>query len=258
MEETKQIDITFSDLFGIFKRCWILMIAVAVVIAILATVIVSNLHQDEYTSEVGLWAYRTGSEDDSTGNVQQNYYANIMSTQQIDEFMEIAQSRTVLEKVIADQNLTISPKELTKMIKVTQKGSAGSSTIFYLSVTAATPESANRLGEAWSRVTCEFINGKLEKNVLLEFDNASLPQEPSNPFSVLKLLLIAFAGAVIVYGVYFVRFLMDDKVNTAEDVEKYLDLHVLGAIPDKTQLTRKRSKGGYYYASSQSDAPKLN
>ena len=258
MEETKQIDITFSDLFGIFRRCWILMLAVAVVVAILATLIVATLHQDVYTSEVGLWAYRTGSEDDSTGNVQQNYYANIMSTQQIDEFMEIAQSRTVLEKVIADQNLTISPKDLAKMLKVTQRGNASSSTIFYLEVTAATPESANRLCEAWSRVACEYINGLLKKGVLLEFETASLPQQPSNPFSILKVILVAVVGAAIVYIVYFVRFLMDDKVNTAEDVERYLDLHVLGAIPDKTQLTRKRSKGGYYYASSQSDAPKLN
>ena len=253
MEETKQIDITFSDLFGIFKRCWILMIAVAVVIAILVTVIVSNTRQDEYTSDVGLLAYR----DDST-NSQQSYYDNIVNTQNIDEFMEMAQSRTVLEKVIADQNLTISPKDLAKMLKVTQRGNASSSTIFYLEVTAATPESANRLSEAWSRVACEYINGLLKKDVLLEFETASLPQQPSNPFSILKVILVAIVGAAIVYIVYFVRFLMDDKVNTAEDVERYLDLHVLGAIPDKTQLTRKRSRGGYYYASSQSDAPKLN
>ena len=54
----------------------------------------------------------------------------------------------------------------------------------------------------------------------------------------------------------FVRFLMDDKVNTAEDVERYLGLHVLGAIPDKTQLMRKRSKGAYYYSSQNEE--KLN
>ena len=255
MEENKQLDLTFSDLLGIFKRCWILMAAVALVVTILTYVIMVNTHQDEYTSTVGMWAYRTGSDDD-TGNVQENYYGTIMSTQNIDEYMEIAQSRIVLERVIADQNLTITPKKLAKMLDASQKGNANTSTLFYLSVTAASPESARRLGEAWSRVACEYINEDLvKKDVVLVFDPAPLPDQPSNPISLLKILLIAFACAVIVYGVYFVRFLMDDKVNNAEDVEKYLDLHVLGAIPDKNQLSRRRSKGAYY---AQSRDVKLN
>ena len=258
MEENKQIELSFSDLFGVFKRCWILMVVVGVLVTILTYVIVVNTHQDEFTSTVGLWAYRTGSDDDSTGNVQENYYGAIMSTQNIDEFMEIAQSGTVLDKVIADQNLTITQKELSKMMKVSQKGNASSSTIFYLSVTAASPESARRLGEAWSRVTCDYINGLIEKDVLLVFDNAPLPKEPSNPVSILMILLIAVVAAMVVYGVYFVLFLMDDKVNSAEDVEKYLGLHVLGAVPDKNQLNRRRSKGAYYYASSPNDEPTLN
>ena len=246
MEENKQLEFSMSNLWEIFKRCWILMLVVGVVLTVLVYIVMVNMHQDEYTSTVGMWAYRTGSEDDSNGNVQQNYYGAIMSTQNIDEFMEIAQSNAVLEKVIADQNLTISRKALSKMLKVSQKGSASSSTIFYVSVTAATPESARRLSEAWSRVTCDYINGLVDKEVLLVFDPAPLPNQPSNPFSILKVLLIAFVGVFCVYGVYFVRFLMDDKVNTPEDVEKYLDLHVLGAIPDKTQLARRRSKGAYY------------
>ena len=257
MEENKQMDLTLSDLFGIFKRCWIIMASVAVVVALLTCIIIMNTRQDEYTSTVGMWAYRTGADDNNTGNIQQTYYATIISSQSIDEFMEIAQSGVVLEKVIADQNLTISKKELSKMLKVSQKGNTNDSTIFYLSVTAATPEAARRLGDAWSRVICDYINGLVQKDVLLTFDPATLPQQPSNPFSIVKVLLVAFIGAFVVYGVYFVLFLMDDKVNTAEDVERYLGLHVLGAIPDKTQLTRKRSKGGYYYSSRNEEA-KLN
>ena len=255
MEENKHLELTFSDLFAVFKRCWIIMAVVGLLVTVLSYVVMVNSHVDKYTATVGMWAYRTGSEDGSTGNVQQNYYATIMSTQNIDEFMEIAQSGIVLEKVIADQNLTINQKELAKMLSVSQKRNDNTSTIFYLSVTAATPESAQRLGEAWGRVTSEYINGLVQKEVVLIFDPAPLPDQPSNPFSILKVLLLAVVGAVIVYGVFFVRFLMDDKINTAEDVDKYLGLHVLGAIPDKNQVMRRRSKSVYY---GRSDAPKLN
>ena len=82
-----------------------------------------------------------------------------------------------------------------------------------------------------------------------------LPEKPSNPISVLKILLGAFVAAVLVYGIYFIRFILDDKINAPEDVEKYVGLNVLGAIPNKNQLNRRHEKYGYYYASNpKSDA----
>ena len=253
MEETKQSELNLMDLVGILKRCWILMLIVAVVVTLLTYIIAVNTHQDEYTATVGLWAYR--SDDGASENISQNYYATILSAQYVDEYMEMVTSNNVVEKVLADQNLTISKKQLLRMVDIKQKDSSGNSTLFYLSVTAASPESAQRLSEAWSRVLCSHINGMTEKNVIIVFDPATMPDEPSNPISLLKILLLAFACAAVVYGIFFVRFLLDDKINSAEDVEKYLDLHVLGAIPDKNQLTRRRSKGAYY---AQSGDVKLN
>ena len=38
-------------------------------------------------------------------------------------------------------------------------------------------------------------------------------------------------GAILVMGILTVQFLLDDRIKTAEDVEKYLGLSVLGSIP---------------------------
>ena len=60
----------------------------------------------------------------------------------------------------------------------------------------------------------------------------------------MTVLLVAFMFAMVVYAIYLIRFLMDDKINTPEDVEKYLGLSLLGQIPNKYD-TGKRKK---YYA----------
>ena len=63
---------------------------------------------------------------------------------------------------------------------------------------------------------------------------------------MLKIGLIAFVCALVVYAVYFILYLMDDKISTAEDVERYLGVSTLGVIPNRQDVMRRRSKGGYH------------
>ena len=45
---------------------------------------------------------------------------------------------------------------------------------------------------------------------------------------------------------------MNDKINSAEDVEKYLGMSMLGMIPNRNDSVRRKSKYGYYYYRSSS------
>ena len=75
----------------------------------------------------------------------------------------------------------------------------------------------------------------------------NLPEAPSNPVSMIKIAAVAFVFAVLVYAIYFLLFIFDDKVNNSKDVEQYLGLTVLGAIPDKSSISSRRKKYGYGY-----------
>ena len=80
-------------------------------------------------------------------------------------------------------------------------------------------------------------------------DEATLPTSPSNPVSKLRVLIAAMVGAVLVYVVFFVLFLLDDKINSADDVRKYLEISVLGEIPNRRDVSRRKKKYGTYYQS---------
>ena len=54
---------------------------------------------------------------------------------------------------------------------------------------------------------------------------------------MIKIGLIGVLAAMLVYAVAMMRYLLNDKIGSAEDVEKYLELNVLGAIPSRQNLS---------------------
>lgn len=76
-----------------------------------------------------------------------------------------------------------------------------------------------------------------------------LSYAPASSKSYTMALLAALIGAALVVGVLVLLYLRDDKINTSEDVEKYLGLPVLAMIPetemtDDTETENFGKKGG--------------
>lgn len=238
-EESKQVEISLSDLWSIFKRCWWVMLIVAVAVMILVYTVLNVTHQDEYTATVTIWAMRMPEgQNVSTSDVS-------IATYLINDYKLLIKSEEIMDKVINAQNLSLTTSELSQLVSVTNESSTR---VMYLSVTTASPKSAQSIANTWGNIFCDHINSTMGGEPMVElWAEAREPQRPSNPISLMMILLISFVGALVVYGVNFIRFILDDKVNTPEDVEKYLGLNVLGSIPDKNSLRRRRSKDAYYY-----------
>ena len=250
-EEVKQTDIRLLDLWSILKKCWWLMLAVLVVISIVLYVVMNALYEPQYTANVGIWALKSNGEGQNNSNTTGSYYDMVIATQLVNDYKLLATNNEVLGRVIAANNWNLTIDDFSKMIKITHESNTR---VLYLSVTTLSPESAKTAAESWAKIFCDYITELYGEEMVVTIGSAELPDKPSNPISILQILLIAFVAAVVVYGIYFVRFIMDDKINNDEDVKKYLDLNVLGAIPNKNQLNRRREKYGYYAAGTHSGA----
>lgn len=245
-EEVKQTEIRLTDLWTIFKKCWWLMLVVLVAVAILLYALMKVTHEDQYTAEVGIWALKS---DESSGQGNTGYYDMVIATQLVNDYKLLATSNEVLNRVIAANNWALTADDFSEMISVTHESNTR---VIYFSVTTLSPESAKSAAESWANIFCDYITELRGEEMIVTIGDAELPAKPSNPISLIKILLVAFVAAILVYGIFFVRFIMDDKINSPEDVEKYLGLNVLGAIPNKHHLNRRREKYGYYAAGTQS------
>ena len=54
---------------------------------------------------------------------------------------------------------------------------------------------------------------------------------PSSPNVLKNTAMGALAGAVLAMAVIVIRYLMNDTIQTEDDIRKYLNLHTLAAIP---------------------------
>ncbi len=248
MEEEKStdIDLGLEDLLGILRQCWIVMLAVAIVVGVALYAFLNATHEDQYTAQASI---HVGSAANGNSNASVSASDMNLANYLVKDCLVVVKDNLTLKKVIENQNLIIDDlDQFASKIEVTNK----SDTRFvYISVTAADPEEAEDIATELARVSCETLNAlysgaqdEEKGDIFKVFNEGEAPDEISNPVSKLTVLLIAAAAAVVVYVIYLIMFLLDDKINGPEDVEKYLQLSILGQIPNKQDAGRKKK----YYA----------
>ena len=69
-------------------------------------------------------------------------------------------------------------------------------------------------------------------------DSGTLPEAPVKPRKAMTLLLAALLGILASSGFVVVRELLNRTIKTADDVAQYLDLPLLGSVPDLQDLQK--------------------
>ena len=73
-------------------------------------------------------------------------------------------------------------------------------------------------------------------------DTATLPTAPVAPKKAMTLLLAALLGILVSSGFVVVRELLNRTIKNSDDVANYLDLPVLGSVPDINDLRKDMEK----------------
>jgi len=74
---------------------------------------------------------------------------------------------------------------------------------------------------------------------VIQVEPAEAPSQPIRPRVLLNTLLAGVVGALVAVGVVFLLQHLDDTIRTTEDVERILQVPVIGYIPKTGELSRK-------------------
>ena len=69
------------------------------------------------------------------------------------------------------------------------------------------------------------------KEYITTADDAKLQTSPVSPSAPKNIVIGGLVGAILSIGIIFIRFMLDNRLHTKEDVEKYLEIPNLGVIP---------------------------
>ena len=248
--ESQQNENKLGDLLEVLKKSWLIMLIVFALASTSMYIYSKATYQPEYTATVSIWVLKNvGTEsgfqatDVSVATYLVNDYRELLTSDAVVD--RVQKSSPNFEKIplaALRSRVAVSHIEETRILK--------------LSATSNTKEGAKKLADTWGNTFCTYINDeKMNGEQMVTYDDALTPINPSNPVSFSKILLVGILAAALVYAFFFIRFVLDDKINSADDVEKYLGLTVLGAIPNKNVVNPKRSSYRYfkhnkYYRSS--------
>ena len=175
-------------------------------------------------------------------NTRQDVNANVTSdqinsaTKLVSTYSIIIKSDTVLQQVIYNLGLNLTYAQLNKRVTV---AAVDDTQVMKITVQSDSPEWARQVCEQIITVAPDVIKEAVEAGSVKVISNPSLATEPVSPNIMKNTMLAAAVGFVLVIGIIVLQVLLDNKINTEEDVTKYLDMTVLGVIPQYDQGGKK-------------------
>lgn len=175
-------------------------------------------------------------------NTRQDVNANVTSdqinsaTKLVSTYSIIIKSDTVLQQVIDNLGLNLTYAKLNKRVTV---AAVDDTQVMKITVQSDSPEWARQVCEQIITVAPDVIKEAVEAGSVKVISNPSLATEPVSPNIKKNTMLAAAVGFVLVIGIIVLQVLLDNKINTEEDVTKYLDMTVLGVIPQYNQGGKK-------------------
>ena len=144
------------------------------------------------------------------------------------DFETLAKSRPVVEEVIKKVGLEASYEDAVKMITTSNPEDTR---ILKITVTHEDPRMAKDMANAMAEVTSERVAKVMDTDKPNIVEEAVAAKNPSSPSTLKNTAIGAMLGVMAAVGLILIRFLMNDTIQTEEDVRKYLDLHTLAAVP---------------------------
>lgn len=229
MSKQKEIDI---DLLSLLKVLWskkVLIVIATVFCGLLGWLVSSFLITPTYTSSTRIYVVNQQSSEAAltAQDLQVGDYL-------VKDYSEIITSVSVLDKVIADQKLSMTSADLLGKLSVTIPTNTR---IITISVSDPNPKQAASLANALRKVASDKIQEVTKVSDVTTLEEAVEPQAPSGPNTRRNALLAALVGLVISVSVVLVAELLNDQVRKPEDVEEAMSLPLLAVIPDTDKLS---------------------
>lgn len=231
-----EIEIDLLEVFGlILSKLWIIILSG--ITAALAFIVVTMLFiTPQYESTTKMYVL---SQQDNNTLTSSDMSTSLSLTK---DYAELITSRTVTEGVIAQLNLDMTDKQLLQKISV---GTSTDTRILSITVTDEDPYQACQIANAVRDVAANHIQNVMNIDAVNIVETANIPNEKASPSLSKNAVMGGLLGVILAAAIILLVYLTNDTIKSQEDVEKYLQLSVLGTIPlmEMEKKSRKQKKG---------------
>ncbi len=225
--------IDLKEYISIFrKRGWILAVLTSIAIivsAVLNFFFINPVYQAELTFMV---------------NFSQNENAQITKddmdygTTLVETYKPIVKSRKVTRTIKENLKLEMSQSEIGNSIEINSiSGPVMSVTVKNTSAKLAS-DIANEVPEVFG----EELKRITKVDGIEIIDTATTPTKPISPNKIKNIIMSVIIAIVISMFIMLLLEVLDNKIKTEEDIERYLEMTVLGSVSEFEVNNKSRKK----------------
>lgn len=225
--------IDLKEYINIFrKRGWILALltSIAIIVSgILNFFFIEPVYQAELTFMVNF----NQNENAQITKDDMDYGTNLVQT-----YKPIVKSRKVTRTIKENLNLEMSQSEIGNSIEINSISGP---------VMSVTVKNTNaKLASDIANEVPEVFGNELKRIAKVDgieiIDTATIPTNPISPNKIKNIIMAAIIAIVISIFIMLLLEVLDNKIKTEEDIERYLEMTVLGSVSEFEVNNKSRKK----------------
>ena len=215
--------ISISEIIDAVKKRW-KIIALTTVLATLVSGIFSFfVISPTYEASTKIFIGKEGAESEGYNSSDVSMYQNLIKT-----YSELIKTKDLVNKAIDNSEYDLSVNSVLNGITV---NTLTGTQILQISYQSKSPSVAKNILES---ITNEFITKAEELvpngNVKI-LESVELPKNPVAPNKTMNIAIAFILGMMVGFGIVFLLEYLDNTYKNKEQLEKDLDIPVLGVIP---------------------------
>ena len=243
ISDDQEMEIDLIELISLFMSKWYLLLTGLLVGGILAGIFTFFFIDPTYTGSAKL--YMVSNSSDTIVDLSDFNIGNSLSS----DYEQLLKVRPILEEIINEEDLDYTYEQLKKMVTIS---TISNTRILQISTVSHSPKEAMVISNALADKAVEEIPILMDTATPNIAERAIIPTEKTGPSMMKNTLIGSLLGMLLIAGILTILFLMDDTINTAEEMEKALGIMPLSVVPEgniqnsvsekKGRVNRKRRK----------------
>jgi capsular polysaccharide biosynthesis protein len=227
-----QVNVDIRDIVRIIKKRFWLIVLISLIATLISGVYTVYVLKPVYQSKVSIVI---GKNKDLAGKTQDDFNDILMFQNLMKTYAQIASSRTVAKDALAllDSRDNVTVKFILDQTTVSPQANTQ---IIELSVKDNSPKISKAVLDAVSQSFIKESTRIFPNGYLQIIDAAEVPITPVGPNEKLNIAIAFFLGLVASLGLTFLFEYLDNTIKNETDLERFINLPVIGVIPKKNYL----------------------
>lgn len=219
-------EISLKEVFHIIKDRLKLIVAITISVTLITGLVSIFFIEEKYQTFTTLIVGR--QVENNKSDPELDYNDLLLNQKLVSTYGELVKMRAVSDKVIDNLKLDMTYKELGDKLSVNL---VKDTEIIKLEVMDSDPERATKIANETALVFIDTVKDIMNIENVKIIDEAQVPKAPVSPRVKLNIAIGLVLGFMISIFIVFLLEYLDTTIKTADELEKLLELPVIGTIP---------------------------